>query len=210
MAQANVLQLLVNQEAWTTTGCLRTICLSAPSMETILWTATVQPKNRQRRFGYGYRARLMQTWPEHPNCDWAETHQCPRYTGRTEGTVMLEKPETNDPGCCGRRGRGRAGRAEPGLTFSQRGRGWTVAQWCGETANPGWTSQLSWTTTRRYCKGAGIGFREVDNTRAGHNLHKQPSGRWPQRSLAPARRTHFRRESTPLPCGVPGPVPPWR
>jgi len=50
IGQANGLQLVVNQEAWATTGCFRTTNLRALSMESGLRVAVTQLEYRQRWF----------------------------------------------------------------------------------------------------------------------------------------------------------------
>jgi len=51
VGRANDLQLLINQQAWATTGAFRTTNLGALSMESGLRPAGNQLENRQRRFG---------------------------------------------------------------------------------------------------------------------------------------------------------------
>jgi len=100
VGRAEELQLLVNQQARSTTGCFRTTNRGALSMESGLRPATTQLENRQRRFG----VRLLSL----PQGDQARTivgapteigkrlTNALAYMGRTEPIVLLEDPETLD------------------------------------------------------------------------------------------------------------------
>ena len=100
VGRANDLQLLVNQQARATTGAFRTT-LGALPMESGLRPAGNQLENRQRRFGLrllslpqgdrarevvGARTALGNRLGAALNYTWTET----------EGTVLLEEPETFD------------------------------------------------------------------------------------------------------------------
>jgi len=100
IGRAMELQLLVNQEARTTTGCVRTTNLGALSMESGLRAATAQLENRQRRFGLrllslpeGDQARELVGAPS--GIGWRLKNAL-AYGGQTERAVLLEELETLD------------------------------------------------------------------------------------------------------------------
>jgi len=100
IGQADEVQLLVNQEAWATTGCFRTTNLGALSMESGLRAAVMQLENRKRQFGLrllslpqGDQAREIVGAPTGIG---RRLTNALAYAGRTESTVLLKKPEPLD------------------------------------------------------------------------------------------------------------------
>jgi len=128
MGKAGELQLLVNQEAWATTGCFQTTNLGSLSMESGLRAAAAQLENRQKRFGL----QLLGL----PHRDQARkivgapTGIGPRltnalaYTRRAEDKVLLEDPETLDGELIQEeeaKAKAEAEKHRPGLTTSTDG-----------------------------------------------------------------------------------------
>jgi len=125
VGRANDLQLLVNQQARTTTGAFRTTSLGALSMESGLRPAGNQLENRQRRFGLrllslprgerarkvvGARIELGNRLASALSYTWTET----------EATVLLEEPETFDAELIQEEreeAKKEADKARPGLTM---------------------------------------------------------------------------------------------
>ena len=99
--RADELQLLINHQAWATTGCFRTTNLGALSMESGLRPATNQLKNRQRRFAL--RLLSLPQGEMARNIVSADTMIGKRLSTalkyswtETERTVLLEEPESFD------------------------------------------------------------------------------------------------------------------
>ena len=138
IGQANELQLLVNQEARTTTGCLRTTNLGSLSMESRFRPATAELENRQHKFGLqllglpqGYTTREV---IRARKAIGRRLTNALAYSVRTEATALLEEPETPDTELLQEEeteakalGRGREG---PTGTHHVHRRV-TARQWCG-------------------------------------------------------------------------------
>jgi len=125
IGRANELQLLINQEARATTGCFRTTNLGALSIKSGLRAASAQLENRQRRFGLrllslpqGDQAREVVGAPTGIG---RRLKNALAYGGQTEGTVLLEDPETLDAELLQdeeeEEAKADAERARPGLTM---------------------------------------------------------------------------------------------
>jgi len=100
MGQVDELQLPVNQEARTTTGCFWMTNLEALLMESSLRAATTQLENRQQRFGLqvlslpqGDQVREIVSAPTEIG---RRLTNALVYARKVESTVLLEEPETLD------------------------------------------------------------------------------------------------------------------